>query len=199
MEPIVRIGNSCRSTPTPSVSARLGGAQEIKVSWRLDSTNGAALRNYTLTVLQGGTEVRTVTLDPGATDWSFTNAQDGVDYRFAVRATNRAGTSKAGTSDAISTFSAPSSPGAGQTAVDETRSYAQGGRITLNWSAPSATGGVGIGITHYELSGYQGRSPAPVTDLTASPQVKPHRHTRCVPAIHAEHAPSGLPCLVPPQ
>ncbi|WP_084618256.1 Ig-like domain-containing protein [Jonesia quinghaiensis] len=166
----------------PSASARLGGSQEIKVSWKLDSTNGAALRNYTVTVLQGGNEVRTVTLDANVTDWSFNRAEDGVDYRFAVRAINRAGTSRPGTTEAISTFSAPNAPNAGSTSVDDNRDYAQGGKITLNWSAPSNTGGANIAITHYEIAGIDQRisgTSYSLDGLTPGQATSTHRVRAC--------------------
>lgn len=139
----------------PSVKAKLPVdtplGRQINVAWTPNGSNGDAISGYTLTVLDGTTEVLTKKFDASVTTWAFTEAQNGVDYKFAVRAKNKAGQSAPGVSDPISSFTAPSSPTSGQSAVVTGRSHAQGGAVELSWGVPAETGGKGVRISHYEI------------------------------------------------
>jgi len=150
-EPVVPAG----PPEAPSVRAKLPVdtplGRQINVSWQPNGANGDPINGYTLTVLDGSTEVVVKRFDASVTNWSFTEAQNGVDYRFALRAKNRAGESTTALTDPISSFTAPGAPIAQATTVVQGRSYAQGGALELSWGVPSETGGRGIGIAYYEF------------------------------------------------
>jgi hypothetical protein len=101
--------------------------------------------------MSGNTEVAVRRLEAAQTKWTFTEAENGVDYRFQVTARNKAGVSAPGVSDAISSFAVPSAPRALTSEVVADRNYAQGGAVKYLWDTPLETGGRGIRISHYEV------------------------------------------------
>lgn len=125
--------------------------KQINVSWAPSSENGDKITSYTLVVLSGATEVLTKKMDASNTKFTFTEAENGVDYRFRVHAHNKAGVSEGGLSDLISSFTAPSAPRVKATEVVADRSYSQGGAVKYVWDVPLETGGTGIKISHYEV------------------------------------------------
>ncbi|WP_435299290.1 Ig-like domain-containing protein [Timonella sp. A28] len=139
----------------PTVSAKLPSdtplGRQIQVSWNSNGANGDPITGYSLVVLDGNTEVTSKKFDASTTSWTFSDAQNGVDYKFAVRARNRAGQSEPGISETISSFTAPSAPQANATSVVPSRSYAQGGALALGWGVPTDTGGKGLAIAYYEI------------------------------------------------
>jgi hypothetical protein len=125
--------------------------RQINVSWSPGSENGDSINRYTVRVMSGNTEVAVRRLEAAQTKWTFTEAENGVDYRFQVTARNKAGVSAPGVSDAISSFAVPSAPRALTSEVVADRNYAQGGAVKYLWDTPLETGGRGIRISHYEV------------------------------------------------
>ncbi|WP_250445540.1 fibronectin type III domain-containing protein [Actinotalea sp. C106] len=130
----------------PSVTATrvddaLGG--KIDVRWTPGSTNGDPIRGYEL-VISGGPNSRTV--NPSGTSYAFTDAANGVQYTFAVRAENKAGRGSSGSASS-SAFGAPGAVSGLQ--ADPSSSADPGaGTIDLSWPAPSDRGSR---ITGYEV------------------------------------------------
>ncbi|GIG36764.1 Ig-like domain-containing protein [Cellulomonas pakistanensis] len=86
----------------PSVSAGrvgspLGG--QINVAWTPGATNGDAIGGYELTITGGGIS-RTLTYGADVTSYPMTDAANGVEYRFEVRARNKAGYGEPGAANA---------------------------------------------------------------------------------------------------
>ncbi|MBO1752411.1 fibronectin type III domain-containing protein [Actinotalea sp. BY-33] len=131
----------------PSVTATrvddaLGG--KIDVRWTPGATNGDAIRDYEL-VISGGPNSRTVGGLTG-TSYAFTDAANGVQYTFAVRAANKAGRGSAGSASS-SAFGAPAGV-SGLQANPSSSADPGAGTIDLSWPAPSDRGSR---ITGYEV------------------------------------------------
>ncbi len=99
------------AAPTTTRLSPVGDQAQMQVSWVAPSANGDAIKNYSLSVIRGGTPVRTI--DAGtSTSQAVTLDINETDYTFAVVATNKAG---AGASSPASAprraFVAPGQPG----------------------------------------------------------------------------------------
>lgn len=139
----------------PKVTATLPSdtplGKQINVSWDPGSENGDPISSFTLVVLSGTTEVQSKKMDASSTRFTFSDAENGVDYKFRVHAHNKAGMSAGGISDTISSFTAPSAPRAKASENISDRSFSQGGAVKYHWDVPVETGGAGIKISHYEV------------------------------------------------
>lgn len=146
---------------TPKVNVTLPSdtplGRQINVSWSVSSENGDPIMSYQVLVYSGSSLLSTRKIDASTTKWTFTDADNGVDYKFQVIAKNKAGESAPGTSDLISSFTAPSAPRPKSSEVVPERSYSQGGAVKYSWDAPLETGGKGIKISYYEVKDQSGQ------------------------------------------
>ncbi|RMI09322.1 tandem-95 repeat protein [Cellulomonas triticagri] len=129
----------------PTVTAERVGTQwggQINVAWSPNATNGAAIQSYRLEYRRPGGSWNGVNGINASTSWAFQNAENGVEYEFRVRATNRAGEGPEGTARATA-FGIPDAPGNVQASAENGRDAGQG-RITLSWSAPANVRGAPI-------------------------------------------------------
>ncbi|GIG19934.1 ATPase AAA [Cellulomonas chitinilytica] len=135
-------------TATRSTTGWFGDAR-IDVSWTPPANNGDAVQGYELTV-DGGAPVA---LGADVTTYAIAPAQRGHQYQVVVRARNKAGWSAPGSATG-ETVSAPTAPQSVTLAVPagDTPAWGQG-RVDLTWQAPAETGGAGITIARYVVTG----------------------------------------------
>lgn len=135
-------------TATRSTTGWFGDAR-IDVSWTAPASNGDDVQGYEIAV-DGGTPVG---LGADVTTYAIAPAERGHTYQIVVRARNKAGWSAYGSTTGES-WSAPSAPQAVSLAVPAGDAPAWGaGRVELSWQAPAQTGGAGISITRYVVTG----------------------------------------------
>ena len=79
--------------PAPRVSSApsVGTDAQMTVVWDPAFQNGDAIDNYELSVLRGGSLVRTVTVPGGQTSQTVSVPTNSTDYTYTVRALNKAG------------------------------------------------------------------------------------------------------------
>ena len=156
--------NSLPGAPT-GVSATAGNGSAT-VNWTAPSNNGgSAITSYTVTPYIGSTAQTpvTVTGSPPATSTTVTGLTNGTTYTFTVSATNANGTGPASSPSNAVTPSGPTVPGA-PTGVSAT---AGNGVATVNWTAPSNTGG--SAVTSYTVTPYIGSTAQTPVAVTGSP------------------------------
>ena len=71
----------------------VGSQAQMRVSWPAADPNGDAVARYTLTVLRGGSVLRTVDVPGAQTSQTVVVDTSETSYTFTVAATNKAGTS----------------------------------------------------------------------------------------------------------
>lgn len=153
-QPVIPAGVPDAPAVTASLPSDTPLGRQIVVTWVPGAANGDPISSYQLVVVGGSSDGKAIKLSAdGANKWTFTEAENGVDYSFQVSATNKAGASPQGTSGLISSFTAPSVPRARASELVPDRSYAKGGAVKYMWDAPMETGGTGIKISHYEFKG----------------------------------------------
>ncbi|MEP7765719.1 fibronectin type III domain-containing protein [Sanguibacter sp. 25GB23B1] len=133
----------------PAVTASRVDSGRINVAWTPPAANGDPIAGYTLTTSGDGAP-GPVQLDGSTTSWAFDTAQNGVSYTFTVTARNKAGVGSGGVSEPTSTYAPPSAPRSPGIAAVAPRNFGDGA-VDLSWSAPAETGGVLVGIDHYEV------------------------------------------------
>jgi len=134
---------------SPATAAGVGGNGQATVSWTAPTTTGgSAITGYSITVKAGATVVKTVTAGASDTSAVVTGLTNGTAYTFSVVATNVAGNSAAKVSAAATPSTTPGTPTIGTTAQTSATS------LTVNWTAPVATGG--SALTGYEIKVYSG-------------------------------------------
>ncbi|MGY4642928.1 Ig-like domain-containing protein [Cellulomonas sp. URHB0016] len=135
-------------TATRSTTGWFGDAR-IDVAWSAPADNGDDVQGYEI-VIDGGAAVA---VGADVTTYAIAPAQRGHDYQIVVRARNKAGWSAYGSTTGQS-WSAPSPPQAVTLAVPAGDAPAWGqGRVELSWQAPAQTGGAGIAIERYVVTG----------------------------------------------
>ncbi|MDT0156116.1 Ig-like domain-containing protein [Microbacterium sp. ARD32] len=82
------------AAPTVNSAPSLGSEAQMSVSWNDADPNGDAVKNYDLLIYRGGTLFKTVKAGT-ATSQTVSVPTNAADYTYAVRATNKAGTSAA--------------------------------------------------------------------------------------------------------
>jgi large repetitive protein len=128
----------------PTGAAGVAGNAQVTVNWVAPAVNGgAAVTGYSITVKAGANVLKTVTA--AATDRSLvvTGLTNGTAYTFSIVATNSVGNSAAVVSKAVTPSTTPGATTVGTTAQTSATS------LTVNWTAPAATGG--SAITGYEI------------------------------------------------
>jgi hypothetical protein len=131
----------------PTGAVGVAGNGLVTVSWVAPAVNGgAAVTGYSITVKAGANVVKSVSA--GATDRSsvVTGLTNGTAYTFSIVATNSVGNSAVAASKAVTPSTTPGAPTSGTTAQTSATS------LTVNWTAPSSTGG--SAITGYEIKVY---------------------------------------------
>jgi len=123
---------------------------QITVQWTPPEDNGDALRRYELVVTSpGGDDVPgtgTYVRDASETQLALQGIRNGVEYRIALRAENRAGWSEAGTASAVA-YGVPRTPRI--TAVTgSTTGDPGGGSVAVAWDPPDDNGSA---ITTYRV------------------------------------------------
>ncbi|MBD5786500.1 tandem-95 repeat protein [Cellulosimicrobium terreum] len=118
----------------------IGDTSQMEVSWVAPDANGAAISQYTVDVLQGGSAVKSVTAGGGATSTTVGVSADTTGYTFRVRAHNKA-TDKFGDAE-FSPASNPVRAFATPGAVSGLSADANGnnGQIQLAFGAASGKG-----------------------------------------------------------
>jgi hypothetical protein len=117
--------------------ATVAGSNSVNVAWSAPADGGSAVTGYTVSVLQAGSVVKTVST--ATTSVLVDGLAAGTEYAFAVAATNASGTGAvSAASNPVTTFDVSGAPAA-PTAV---LSGATG--IDITWAAPVATGGTAI-------------------------------------------------------
>ncbi|TQL03815.1 tandem-95 repeat protein [Cellulomonas sp. SLBN-39] len=167
-EPSAWSPSSAPETPagvptTPVVTAERktqpwGDTAAIQVSWTVASSNGDEVAEYEVRVDGAATCVSN-----GPTSCTISPAERGRTYAIAVRARNKAGWSAAGTTTG-ETISAPTAPQNVALTAGPDADFGQG-TAELTWNAPTSTGGAGITITGYRITG-------PNLDTTVGPTVR---------------------------
>ena len=117
----------------------MASTTEITVGWIAPADNGSPINNFKL--YQSINSAAFALLDDSiGTATSYTlPANSGSAYRFRVVAVNSVGESPASSdSDFIIAANAPDPP------TDLTRVYADGTMITIEWTAPTETGGIPV-------------------------------------------------------
>lgn len=140
---------------TPEVGASrvdtlLGG--QIRATWTTPDANGSAITGYTVVAQSSGHPTLTYQAGGGETETVFSSVVNGADYTISVTAKNTVGAGSAGVSAPTSTFAPPGAPGRGPTTAASGRPFGDG-QVTASWSPPAETGGVGVGISYYEVEG----------------------------------------------
>ena len=143
-------------TATRSTTGWFGDAR-IDVAWTPPANNGDAIQGYELSV-DGGAAVP---LGADVTTYAIAPAERGHQYQVTVRARNKAGWSGYGSTTGES-WSAPTAPQAVTLAVPAGDAPGWGqGRVDLTWQAPAETGGAGITIARYVVTGPGYRTEVP--------------------------------------
>ena len=142
--------------PTTQRLAPVGSQAQMQVSWNAPASNGDAISNYDLDVLQGSTVVRTIPVPGSQTSQAVTMDTSTTDYTFRVRAQNKAGWgANSPTSAPIRAFTAPGAPG-----TPTARATGANGTLAVTYSAPSDTNGADPSELRYQYSlnggGWQG-------------------------------------------
>jgi LPXTG-motif cell wall-anchored protein len=131
----------------------------VNVAWTAPADGGSAVTGYTVSVLQGGSLVKTV--NATGTSVLVEGLTSGTTYTFTVAATNAAGTGAASAaSTAVTTFAVASAPSA------PTAALAGDTGIDVSWAAPSTTGGTPI--TGYTVTLSTGGSIVSSQNVSAS-------------------------------
>ncbi len=164
----------------------LGG--QISVSWGDTPANGDAIKRYEL-VISGGPGQGTFPLGADARSYAFTQAANGVEYTFALRAYNKAGGGAAATATA-STYGLPGAPG-----VPTAEPVVGQGAVRLSWGTADPNGAAISGHV-VRVSGPGGAyslEVGPGTSTTVGDLVGGATYTFTVVARNAqgEGAPSG--------
>ncbi|AEE46466.1 fibronectin type III domain-containing protein [Cellulomonas fimi] len=135
--------------PARVEAVRVGtpAGRQINVAWDPAAENGDAVRAYELTIT-GGPGEGTFTLSASQTSYPMLDAQNGVQYRFSVRAQNKAGWGSAATTNA-STFGIPGAPG-----TPTASARAGEGAVDLRWGEAD---GNGTAIERYLVQVSDGR------------------------------------------
>lgn len=116
-----------------AVRAETSAGRQINVSWGAPADNGDAVRAYELTI-SGGPGSGTFPLSASVTSYAMLDAQNGVQYRFSVRASNKAGWGPETTAEA-STYGTPGAPGTPAATVQQGQ-----GAVELSWGAADGNG-----------------------------------------------------------
>ncbi|GHG46749.1 ATPase AAA [Flavimobilis marinus] len=179
------------------VDTPLGG--QIQLTWTAGPDNGAEVKKYWMAVSGGGTSFERE-IGGERTSWSFTEAKNGVDYTFSLRAENKAGRSQAGTARSM-TWGTPGEirdASANDAAAPDT-AFGKG-RVEYTWRAPADMGG--FPVDRYEMDGQGsiGTSPSytqrdlPGGEPAPRPKVRACNEHVCGPWTTL---PSATPTTVP--
>ena len=82
---------SAPGAPTVARLAPVGSQAQMQVSWNQPANNGDAIAAYELSILRGGTVVRTVSVPAGQTSQAVTVDTSETNYTYTVSAQNKAG------------------------------------------------------------------------------------------------------------
>ncbi|EZP27493.1 Ig-like domain-containing protein [Microbacterium oleivorans] len=77
--------------PTVARMEPVGDRAQMRVSWNAPESNGDAIAEYELSVIRGGSVVRTISVSPGETSQAVVVDTSQTDYTYSVRARNKAG------------------------------------------------------------------------------------------------------------
>lgn len=151
----------------------------VKVNWSEPGNNGAPIQGYTLTVHEGGSTVRSISVGAGSTEQTVTGLKTTSSYTFTVTAKNRVGASPAsGSSTAVTPYGRPKTIG-----KPTAKATGANNKVKLSFSKPGANGSA---ITGYEYStdggawqAIGGSGSVITTDANGSP------HTWRVRALNA--------------
>ena len=118
----------------------------ISVSWVVPSDNGDPVAEYEVQV-EGGAACTST----GPTSCTIAPAERGRSYAVSVRARKKAGWSAYGSATG-ETFSAPTAPRDVRLEAGPPADWGQA-TATLRWTAPEQTGGAGITVRAYRVTG----------------------------------------------
>ena len=139
----------------PGSVTATGASAQATVNWTAPANGGAVITGYTITPYVGTTAGTPAGAGASATSTTITGLVNGTTYTFQVVATNVAGNSAPGTSNAVTVGTPPGPP----TNVIATSGNAQ---ASVTWTAPASNGG--STITGYTLTPYIGTNAGtPVT------------------------------------
>ncbi|GAA3932859.1 Ig-like domain-containing protein [Microbacterium soli] len=137
------------AAPTVTSAPSVGDEAQMTVRWNAAAPNGDAVSGYDLLVYRGGTLFQTLQAGT-ATSKTVAVPTNSADYTYAVKATNKAGTSAASPqSTPQRAFGAPGAP-------TNVKATAGDGRITVTFTMPSTAlnGAKSSEIRYeYQLSG----------------------------------------------
>lgn len=136
----------------PTILSAAPGYGSALVSWAAAADGGSPITGYWVTAYVGFFPTKLVAFGPTATTQVVTGLDNGVTYRFKVRALNSVGKS------AFSSATNPVTPVATVPGVPTIGGAVAGdGEATVSWTAPSFDGG--SPITGYWVTAYVGFFP----------------------------------------
>lgn len=159
----------------PNAPTIINGSTQVTINWTAPAANGCAITGYHIELSSnGGSSWSTVAPNATGTSYTATGLTNGTAYVFRLAATNCMGFGATSAASASVTPNPVSSQPIGLTVTGSGSN-----QVTLNWSAPSNTGGTPIsdyvieystdgGITWQTYAdGVSSATTANVTGLTA--------------------------------
>jgi hypothetical protein len=125
------------------VDTAVGG--QTTVTWNQPDTNGDAIKTYHLDVIENGSKARTIDVPGTQTSQTVQDLKPNATYTFAVRATNKAGTSETSpASNPVVPYGTPTVPANVTAKLDESNPPSTtSGKATVTWTAATDFRGPG--------------------------------------------------------
>lgn len=148
----------------PAVNTVVENKTSLRATWTAPEFDGGAdVTGYTVALYDtSGFIINEVSVNADDRTYTFENLTRGLEYSVGVTATNSAGTSTSNPQTITVPYTDPSAPQNVQgTLTDE-------GQVTLNWQAPTDTGG--IEISKYTIQVYAGSTLERTLNVNATVQ-----------------------------
>lgn len=145
-------------TPTNVSATAVTNSTTASLTWTAPSNNGSSITGYSVIATDASGNTSTQSTGSSSASYTFTGLTVARAYTFTVAATNAAGTgSYSSSSNSITPYTAPGAPTIGTPSISASSTSA-----TVNWTAPTSTGG--SAITGYSIVS----SPATTTQSAGS-------------------------------
>jgi hypothetical protein len=149
------------AAPTTTRVDSVGSQAQMQVNWTAPAANGDAISSYDLTVLQGGSVVRTVPVNGQSTSQTVSLAVSETDYTFTVSAVNKAGEGAASPPSAPRrAFTPPDAPSLNSADVGDNT-------ITVSYS-PGSLNGASASEVDYQYNIGGGWQDLPANNVIAA-------------------------------